>query len=109
MLNMVSPAARREQQAARKAQLQWRQEILLWELSQAKLSGKPIAYRRLDSLMLAAGTNRSQTVQLLKQLGARPCSRRGRRYWTEPEVRWWQSRRRPQRGPFWLQQRVQGA
>ena len=68
MLNMVSPAARRDQQAARKAQLQRRKEILLSELSQEKLSGKPVAYRRLDSLMLAAGTNSSRVVMLHRSI-----------------------------------------
>jgi len=82
ILNLVSPATRREERAAREAQLQRRQEILLAELSQEKLSGKPVGYRRLESLMLVAGTNRRETVRILKKLGARPSSRKGKQYWT---------------------------
>jgi hypothetical protein len=56
--------------------------ILRTELETHRVDGKPVTHRRLESLMLTAGTPRRQTIQLLREIGARPSKRRGAKFWT---------------------------
>jgi hypothetical protein len=58
------------------------QRVLLSELSQQRIDGAPISHRRLESLMLASGTGRRETVRLLRAIGARPSRRHGPSVWT---------------------------
>jgi len=79
---IFSPMSRRERIALRLALKTRQLEILDHELKQKKLSGEPVGHRRLKTLMLAAGTSRSKTIRLLRELGARPSSRKGEELWT---------------------------
>jgi hypothetical protein len=79
---MVSPTGRRERLAQRQAIKTRQLELLEHELKQKKLSGEPVGHRRLKTLMLAAGTGRSKTIRLLKELGARRSSRKKEELWT---------------------------
>ncbi len=56
--------------------------LLLAELSQTQVDGRPVTHRRLESLMLATGTGKTETIRLLREIGARPSSRRGAKLWT---------------------------
>lgn len=57
-------------------------KVLLSELSQRRTDGKAVSHRRLETLMLAANTQRSETIRLLRKIGARPSSRWGEKWWT---------------------------
>ena len=57
-------------------------EVLEAELRSRRIDGKPVTHRRLETLMLSAGTQKRETVRLLRELGARPSSRHGSRLWT---------------------------
>ena len=82
LLAMISPLSRRERLALRQAQKKRQLDVLGHELRQQKLNGEPVGHRRLKTLMLAAGTSRGKTIRLLKELGARPSSRKGEELWT---------------------------
>lgn len=56
--------------------------ILRAELSQTSIDGKPITHRRLLSLMLTAGAEKKETIQRLREIGARPSARLGNKVWT---------------------------
>ncbi|MES2708817.1 MAG: hypothetical protein V4726_19640 [Verrucomicrobiota bacterium] len=72
-----------EEKQAIKAMQEKARIILTSELSQQWTDGKPVSHRRLESLMLAADTDRKETIRLLREIGARPSSRRGgARLWT---------------------------
>ncbi|MES2708790.1 MAG: hypothetical protein V4726_19500 [Verrucomicrobiota bacterium] len=60
-------------------------EVLSAELKSTRVDGKPVTHRRLETLMLAAGTGKQETIRLLRGLGARPSSRHGLRLWTRDE------------------------
>lgn len=57
-------------------------ETLLSELSHKSIEGKPVTHRRLESLMLAAHAGKKETIQRLREIGARPSARMGKRLWT---------------------------
>lgn len=59
--------------------------MLLAELQTVRVDGKPVTHRRLESLMLTAGTGKRQTKKLLRAIGARPSKRRGAKFWTLKE------------------------
>jgi hypothetical protein len=61
--------------------------ILHSELSQQRTDGTPVSHRRLESLMLAVGAEKRQTMCLLRAIGARPSNRDGGAMWTlKPNV-----------------------
>ncbi len=81
-LQLLKPMSAGERQEM-KARVEKARGILTLELSQQWTDGKPVSHRRLESLMLAAGTGRKETIRLLREIGARPSSRRsGARLWT---------------------------
>lgn len=56
--------------------------ILKFELALTQVDGRPVTHRRLESLMLATGAGKKETVRLLREIGARPSGRHGDRIWT---------------------------
>lgn len=81
ILSLLKPKTPEEINASRE-RLQRAREVLSAELRNRRVDGKPVTHRRLETLMLAAGTGRKETVRLLRELGARPSSRHGEKLWT---------------------------
>ncbi|RYD38115.1 MAG: hypothetical protein EOP86_01745 [Verrucomicrobiaceae bacterium] len=73
------PAETGEERAIRVAKLK---AVLTAELSQTQVDGRPVTHRRLESLIRATGAGKRETVQLLREIGARPSRRRGSDLWT---------------------------
>ncbi|MDB6136154.1 MAG: hypothetical protein JWM59_4397 [Verrucomicrobiales bacterium] len=73
------PAEPQEDRATRAARLK---AVLTAELSQTQVDGRPVTHRRLESLIRATGAGKRETVQLLREIGARPSRRRGSELWT---------------------------
>lgn len=73
------PAVTGEERAVRTARLK---AVLTAELSQTQVDGRPVTHRRLESLIRATGAGKRETIQLLREIGARPSRRRGSELWT---------------------------
>ena len=56
--------------------------ILISELREIGIDGKPLVYRRLESLMMSAGTSKRETISLLREIGATPSSNHGCKIWS---------------------------
>ena len=56
--------------------------LLLSELQTSRVNGKPVTHRRLQSLMLTIGSSKRVTMQLLRDIGARPSKKKGGTFWT---------------------------
>lgn len=56
--------------------------ILRSEMTRDTLDGRQVTHRRLETLMLVTGTDKKETMRLLRDIGARPSSRHGAKIWT---------------------------
>ena len=56
--------------------------ILRMEMTQDTLDGRQVTHRRLESLVLATGAGKKETIRTLRAIGARPSSRHGSKIWT---------------------------